>query len=73
MRLPQSKVVKELPGSATIKGNAKEYQNQVDLGSITIERTAMDCHIQNDCQGVPQSKEMSGDTTINMTAREYHN
>ena len=60
MWLSQSKVVKELPGSATIKRCAKEFLNQMDLGNITIERTARDCHIQNDCKGVPQSEEMSG-------------
>ena len=47
-------------GSATIKRCAKEFHNQVDLGNITIERTARDCRIQNDCKGVPQSEEMSG-------------
>ena len=27
---------------------------------------------QNDCQGVPKSKEMSGGNKIKMTARVYH-
>ena len=52
MWLPQSKVVTELPSSATIKKTAKEFCNQMDLGSFTIERNARDCHIQNDCLGV---------------------
>ena len=25
-----------------------------------MERTAKDCHIENDCQGVPQSKDIRG-------------
>ena len=73
--------LKGLPGSATIKGTAKEYHNQMDFREYYNQK---DCNIQNDCQGVPQSTEMSisGSTKIKMTARvivikrntrEYHN
>ena len=62
------KVVKELRGSATIKRTAKEYHNQMDFreGSITVERTARACSIQNDSQGYSLSQSKGN-------VRGYHN
>ena len=64
--------LKGLPGSATIKRTAKEYHNQINFREYYNKK---DCNIQNDCQGVPQSTEMSMSvsTKIKMTARVYHN
>ena len=64
--------LKGLPGSATINRTDNEYHNQMNFREYYNQK---DCNIQNDCQGVPQSTEMSisGSTKIKMTARVYQN
>ena len=64
--------LKGLPGNATIKRTVKEYHNQMNFREYYNQK---DCNIQNDCQGVPQSTEMSmsESTEFKMTARVYHN
>ena len=52
---------------------ASEYRNQKDCRVITIKRAARDCHIQNDRQGVSQSKLQPGSATIKSTDKDCQN
>ena len=76
--------IRILLGSVTIIWIAREYHNKKGLprsitikttarsGSATIESTARVCHIEKNCQVVPQTKAFP-ECEIKRTSREYHN